>query len=148
MTWDNSKYIKLLISRETRQDVYLIALRTTANYYGWSEQFEVWSPKPVLVENGRTWFMDPGRKGEMFCEAGRIHRICRSPSKRGHPAGLTNKFKVSRNARLLDLAEIAHLVQVDWHWMTGPSGERISRERWAEIHAANTSKRRGGLVSV
>ena len=149
MTWDNAKYIKLLVSRSDKaRDVYLIALRTTANYYGWSEQFEPWSPEPAYRENGKEFFYDSGRRGEMFCERGNIHRICRSPSRRGNPAGFTNKFKVSRNATLFDLSEVAYLTKGDWHWMSGPEGIRRTRDEWLAIHTAGISRKERGLVSV
>ena len=149
MTWDGSKYVKLLIWRPDQgPDRWLIALRTTADYYGWTQEFEEWSPKPAFVENGITFVRDPGRRGEMFCEGGRRHRICRSPNKGGQPAGLTNQFKVSNACTLLDLAELANFTQQDWYWMSGPTGERISRIRWASIYATGTHRRRGGLVSA
>ena len=149
MTWDNSKYVKLLIGRpESGRDRWLIALRSTADYYGWTDHFEPWCPEPVGTDGKYTFFVDPGRKGEMFCESGMRLRISRSPKTSGYPAGFTNSFKVSRSCTLFDISEIAYLTQVDWHWMEGPFGERISRERWLAIHEAGTRKQKGGLVSV
>ena len=149
MTWDNSKYVKLKIGDQPNKgSKYLIALRTTADYYGWTQEFEPWSPKVVETIGNRVFVSDPGRRGEMFCEAGRRHRICRSPKTAGMPKGMTNQFKVSANCGLADLAELAHFTLVDWHWMSSPHGERISRERWEEMYQATTSQRRGGLVSV
>lgn len=137
MTWDNSKYIKLLLDRPAKgQDCWLIALRTTADYYGWTEQFPEWSPKIVGTDGKYSFHVDPGRKGEMFCESGRRHRVCRSPSRNGNPAGKTNQFKVSRNTGLLHLAELAHFTEGDWYWMEGPRGERVSKERWEARYQA------------
>ena len=149
MTWDNSKYIKLLIERptDTKGDRWLIALRTTADYYGWTQEFERWTPKFLYEEGGYSFFAHPGR-GEMFCEAGRRHRICRTDSLHGMPRGKTNQFKVSRTCGLFDLSEIAHFTKGDWYWMSGPSGERISRDRWEAIYQAGPHNRRAGLVSV
>jgi hypothetical protein len=149
MTWDNSKYIKLLIERPsgTGGDRWLIALRTTADYYGWTQEFERWTPKFLYEQGGYSFFAHPGR-GEMFCEAGRRHRICRTDSLHGMPRGKTNQFKVSRTCGLFDLSEIAHFTKSDWHWMSGPSGERISRDRWEAIYQAGPHNRRAGLVSV
>ena len=149
MTWDGSKYIKLLLWRpEKGPDRWLIALRTTADYYGWTKEFEVWAPKPVMQTEGFTYVMDPGRQGEMFCERGRRHRVCRTPNRDGNPRGMTNQFKVSHTCTVTDLAELANFTEQDWHWMSGPSGERVSRERWASLYQAGTQRRRGGLVSV
>ena len=149
MTWDNAKYVKLLLTRqEGKQDKWLIALRTTADYYGWTEQFPVWTPRTVAMQGERRISLDPGRRGRLECEGGRRHRICRSPSKRGFPAGMTNAFKLSANCGLVDIAEVAHFTQSDWYWMTAPNGERISRERWEEIYQVGISRKRGGLVSA
>ena len=149
MTWDNSKYIKLLLGRpESGRDRWLIALRTTADHYGWSNHFEEWSPKVVETRSGVSFIRDPGRKGEMFCESGVRLRISRSPKTSGYPAGFTNAFKVSNSCTLFDLSEIAYLTTVDWYWMQGPFGERKSRDQWLAIHEAGTRNQEGGLVSV
>ena len=149
MTWDNSKYVKLLLWRPSSgPDRWLIALRTTADYYGWTEEFEEWSPKPIGTSGGYMLCMDPGRKGEMFCEGGVRLRISRSPSTAGNPAGLTNAFKVSNSCTLFDVSEIAALTKVDWHWMSCPRGERKSRKTWLAIHKAGTRQEGAGLVSV
>ena len=142
MTWDNSKYIKLLLRRqEGVPDRYLIALRTTAEYYGWKEAFLEWTPRPLADGGARIMVLDPGRRGEMFCEAGRRHQISRSPRTNGWPAGTTNQFKCSASCTYRELAEVAHFTTGTWYWMTGPTGTRIKRERWEEYYEA--SLRRG-----
>lgn len=149
MSWVSSDYIKLLLLRpDEGPDRWLIALRPTADYYGWTKHFEEWSPKPVGTSGGYTLCADPGRRGKMYCEGGRRHRISRSPSKAGHPAGLCNAFKLSRSCTLADIGELAYLTNEGWYWMTGPTGERISRTRWLDIHKAGTRKEGRGLVSV
>ena len=146
MTWDGSQYVKLLIERpEKGPDRWLIALRATADYYGWTEKFPRWTPKIAYVSGGSAWYMDPGRRGEMFCESGRRHRICRSPSRAGMPRGMTNQFKVSASCRLFDLAEVAALTKVDWYWMSAPNGERLSREHWLSLYEAGPRKGRGAV---
>ena len=149
MTWDNSKYVKLLLQRKAgTQDKYLIALRTTADYYGWTQEFPTWTPEIAFTSGGYEFFREPGRRGEMFCEAGRRIRVSRSPVKSGWPAGLVNQFKISENCGLWDLAEVAHFTQGNWHWMTCPFGERISRELWETRFQSREPQRRRGLVPV
>ena len=149
MTWDNSKYIKLLLERrEGRSDKWLIALRTTADYYGWTEKFPTWTLRPAPGQGPEGRFaMHPGR-GEMFCERGVKCRVCRSVSRNANPPGKTNQFKVSRTCGVFDMAEIAYFTQSDWHWMSGPDCRRRTRDEWLAIYDAQTHKRRGGLVSV
>ena len=114
----------------------LHALRTTADYYGWTKEFEEWSLKAEFEEGGRRFGIDPGRRGHPQCSSGYRVRICRSPVRDGLPAGFTNAFKVTANTGLFDLAELAHFTDVEWYWMTTKTGERVSREEWAARYAA------------
>ena len=137
MSWSDKDYIKLLIERpETGPDKWLIALRTTADYYGWSEKFPEWSPKVHSTDGKYEFVASPTRRGRMYCESGRKHRISRDPSRRGHTPGLCNQFKVSNSCGIKDLAEVAALTDGEWFWMSSPRGERISREKWAEFWQA------------
>ena len=142
-------FVKLLLWRGSgKKDKYLVALRTTANYYGWTKEFESWSPRPIYQSGGYDFCLDPGRKGNLILASGKRIRICRSPKRQGNPKGLTNQFKVSRNCGLLDLAELAHFTESDWHWMDGPYGERIGRDHWERIYQAGIPGRRGVACSV
>lgn len=100
MTWDPNAYVKLLLRREEgKRDKWLIALRTTADYYGWTQEFPIWRPKTVVQGPTYTFVSDPGRKGRMFWEGGRQHRICRSPKKAGFPRGLDEPVQVVQQLR-------------------------------------------------
>ena len=142
-------YVKLLLHRpNATASKYLIAMRATADYYGWTKHFEIWTPKPIATDEGYIYCMDPGRKGHVMHEPGRRHRICRSPVRQGYPKGLTNAFRISRNCSLLDLAEVAHLTEADWCWMDSPFGERLSRDHWERIYQAGIPGRRGVAVTA
>ena len=114
----------------------LHALRSTADYYGWTKEFEPWVGKPVSSEGDRTFLLDAGRRGHPQCSSGYRVRICRTSDLDGFPAGFTNAFKVTANTGLFDLAELAHFTDVEWYWMTTKTGERVSREEWAARYAA------------
>ena len=116
----------------------LHALRSTANYYGWPEKFEEWSLEAEFEEGGRRFGFDPGRRGHPQCSSGYHVRICRSPSKDGFPAGFTNRFKVTKNTGLFDLAELAHFTKVDWEWMETPTSGRLTRADWERRYARTT----------
>lgn len=139
--------LRLGLATETKNK-YLIALRTTADYYGWTEEFEPWRPKVVYSQGGYDFCHDVGRRGGLKHLGGRRHRICRSPKTSGMPRGMTNQFRVSNSCGLAELAELAHFTKVDWHWMDCPFGERITRERWEGIYQADTSTAQGGLVTA
>ena len=67
MSWVDSDYIKLLIWRSpSGPDRWLISLRATADYYGWTKHFEVWSPKVIGTSGGYQLLTDPGRRGKML----------------------------------------------------------------------------------
>ena len=143
------RFVQLQIGlSETKRSKWVIALRTTADYYGWTEEFPRWRPQGAVTVGGRTYIQDPGRRGNLALMGGTRLRICRSPKTAGMPAGFTNAFRVSTSCSVLDLAELAHFTQVDWYWMEGPSGERISRERWEAIWQSSNSSAEGGLVSA
>ena len=127
-------YIKLLLERvPNREDKYLIALETTADFYGWTSVYPIWEPKSLSWDTSGRYAIDPGRKGQLYMQGGRQHRICRSTSHQGNPRGKTNKFKLSHNCCLRDIAELAHLTRGDWCWMTGPNFKPVDRAQWEAL---------------
>lgn len=143
-----TQFVKLLLSREDgKRAKYVIAWRTTAEFYGWTDEFEEWTPKAFAQVGDYELCIDPGRKACLQNHAGRRHYVCRSPVTCGYPRGLTNAFKVSRNCGLLDLAELANFTKGDWHWMTSPYGERIGRDHWERIWDAGIPGRLGLQIS-
>ena len=142
-------YVKLVLGEDSiKNRAYLICLRTTADFYGWSVGLPTWAPKELAVIGGRSIGHDPGRKGSLKLSPGKRLRISRSSSTAGNPAGLTNAFRISNQVGVRHLAQLAHVTEGDWSWMQGLYGERITRERWAEIYQKSISRVRGGLVSV
>ena len=142
-------HLKLVLWRPQGQTCrYISALRSTADYYGWTKEFEVWRPKLAGYDGRYALHQMPNRQGRGHAVGGKRLRICRSPSRQGHPAGLTNQFKVSNSCRTVDLAELAHFTQGDWHWMEDLSGKRLSRDHWHQLYLAGGDRRRAGLVSV
>lgn len=131
-------YVKLVLGEDSvKNRAYLIALRTTADFYGWTEGLPAWAPKELAVVGGYSIGHDPGRKGSFKLAGGTRLRLSRSPSTAGNPAGFTNVFRVSKQVDVRHLAQLAHVTQGDWFWMTSLFGERITRDRWEEIYAAS-----------
>ena len=129
-------YVTLKIGETAKgQQKLLHALRSTADYYGWTEEFPVWIGKKVANTEGYVLLHDPGRRGNPQCSPGKRLRISRSPIKSRYAAGFTNAFKVSANTGLFDLAELAHFTKVDWNWMSTKTGERIKRAQWEDRYA-------------
>ena len=106
--------------------VSLLVLKTTADFYGWSEFF------PTVVEARE---LEADGSGLVFnrCANGRTRgrystlRISRSSDKQGNPRALTNQFRVSKNATMKDMAEIAKGVSQDFGWMEDKSCRRRTK---------------------
>ena len=134
-------YVTLLLGQTKSGNAKTLhALRTTADYYGWTKKFEPWVGEIQFFEGSRGFLLDSGRRGHPQCSSGRRLRICRSPVKGGFPAGFTNAFKVTSNTGLFDLAELAYFTDVDWEWMESLDGERVSRDRWIGRYARATHR--------
>lgn len=130
------EYVTLKLGEtKTGKAKKLHALRSTADYYGWTEKFPIWVGNLALDQSGRGTCLDPGRRGHPQCSSGYRVRICRAHEMAGYPAGFTNAFKVTANTGLFDLAELAHFTQGDWYWMSTRTGERVPREIWEDRYA-------------
>lgn len=126
----------------------LWTFRATADYYGWTEEFEIWRPKTRFSQGGHDFFQMPCAAGRGVTEGGRTLRIGRGRTAHSNPAGLTNQFKVSNCVTKFDLAELAHFTKGDWTWLEDMSGKRMLRDHWVHIYESGLPSRRAGLVSV
>lgn len=131
---ERSGYVKLdLGATNSGRPAYVVAWRSTADFYGWTEAFSEYVPEGHYGEDGRYYFTDPGRKSSLQYCGGQRLRICRSPSRFGYPAGMTNAFRISRSCTYFHLAKLARFTAVDWYWMEGKSRGRIEKDRWLEM---------------
>lgn len=144
MPYRKEEFVKLTI-RQARsgQAIWLKCLRYTADFYGWAAVFPEWRPEHGLggqsnVMVGGAYAAAPPHRG------GRPHLICRSPSRRGHPAGLTNQFRLSRDSGVADIARLAYVTSTEWCWLDDLRGNRVLREDWLAI-AAGMAAREGAL---
>ena len=129
-----SEFSKLVLrTRDDGSRIWLKCLTATADYYGWSDYFEPWSPKVVSEKDGYSFGHDPGRKGYASSGGTRL-RICRSRNRGGNPKGKTNCFRVHTRCTNYDLAELAHFTKPEWHWMEGFNGARKSKGQWLEMY--------------
>lgn len=116
--------------------IWISTLRTTAEHFGWAtaKRYE-FVPRPSQGYPGwPRYITDPGPRRWRI--GGTRIRISRSPSRNGHPAGLTHSLRISEHVTMFDLAELAYLAQGDWYWLEARNGERITRERWLSYYAA------------
>jgi hypothetical protein len=130
MVYKLDDFIELAIRRIAFANwVRLIALKTTADFYGWTEVF------PRLNEAKRVDYPDglmqhPGRKNLRRFRAHPLVISRHEGGKHGYPVRLTNRFRVTNNAAELDLATIAQGTQIPFSWMTNKRGTRLCAEHW------------------
>ena len=134
----NREYVHLAIRKIRDGDwVQLMTLKTTADFYGWSDIFLPLS-EAKAIDRGDGMLRWPRRIKTRSYPALRLY-ICREKAhRRGYPRGLTNCFRVSRNACTRDLVALAQAVKVDFGWMNDKSYRRVTREQWlrAELPSA------------
>lgn len=116
------------------EHIWFKTLTGTADFFGWGKHFqEWWDFKKSLSTDGYVREM-PYRSD--WRTGGKPIRICRSPSKHGHPARVTQTLRISSLLGLRDLAEIAHFAEGDWYWMERPCGARVDRADWEQLYAS------------
>lgn len=136
--------------RETKSGnvICLLARKETAEFYGWTNHFERHIPGYYRDEATGVEYMNQPQRGRSKARFGMPIVISRHVSKSARKRTYTNQFRVSGEATITDLAQIAEFTDVDWYWMETPSGERRTREKWLSIHEAHTRWREGGVVSL
>lgn len=132
MGYSNEEFCELAIRRIGLGNwVRLIALKPTAEFYGWSTVFpDIWDAKRVDYPDGL--FPHPGRK---YLRRYRAHPLVISrcdTTKQGFPVRLTNRFRVTNNACVVDIAVIAQATQIPFSWLTDKKNNRLSQEHWLD----------------
>ena len=120
------------------QETYVISLRedgrpcllttqpATAAAFGWADAYQTYVQ----------WFrgeVTAGRRkakydGKPLPSGSLLHRLSRSPKRRGWPAGTVHSFRISHNTPVRELADALNLIKVDWHWVARPNGARWTKE--------------------
>ena len=109
--------------------VQLMCLKTTADFYGWSDAFlPITEAKLVDYSDGvMRW---PRKLNGRNYRSLRLY-ICREKlHRRGYPRDLTNCFRVTRNVATRDLYALAQAVKVDFGWMNDQNYRRVRRAEW------------------
>ena len=129
----SSDFACLAIRRISKNNwVKLMCLRATADCYGWSRVFPDFIEAQQFERPG--YLVNPYLRKNYRGYRGHRLRICRHDTrKQGHPAGLTNCFRVSLNCSTLDMYAIAQAVGIDYGWMENKNGYRRSRNEWESL---------------
>jgi len=110
-----------------RHVVYIHALRSTAEHFGWDKAFDPMRPealRPVLPGNRQT-VLATRRTGAY---GGRRLQISRSASKSNKAGASVNVFRIAKVAGHKDVIAVARATQGEWHWMTNLKGQRCTYE--------------------
>ena len=125
--YKNDDFTQLMIRRRPGgRYVWLKCLKETAALYGWDKTFPTLT-KAKSDDSPDGYITMPAAKG-WISGGGVEHRISRSPSTTGWPAGQTNSFRLSKDANFQDLAEVAKATDIDWEWITCRHGGRRKRQ--------------------
>lgn len=114
--------------REDGEPCTLSMWAANAKALGWADQFPTYSEwmKAEAAAGRRKLFY----KRSSRIRGGRIYKLCRTPSRKGTPAGMFHQFRLSQNVKNRLIAETLQKLQVDWYWTTLPGGMRRSKEDW------------------
>jgi hypothetical protein len=139
MPLQDSYWVKLQVgTTKAGEACWVACLRRTAEFYGWADAFPPQAPPVYISPTGRR--ISVYRKADQRLDwGGKPLRISRAITRKGNPAGLTNRFRVSRNWTLRNSAALAQATTAEWSWMEGPWGGRRSREQWLAMAAATLS---------
>ena len=125
----NYEFRRLEIGRKSDgRSISVMAPRQTLDFYGWSDAFEVWTPRKLDLGNGRVGFRITKPAAMNGNAGGKRFRISRSPRVDRNVAGMTNVFRLTSNYRRIDLINLLQSTQVDWHWVSDPVGKKWFRE--------------------
>ena len=146
---ENPMYSRYLLRKTRRNTPITIRCRTaTADFYGWSNHFEKYISDAWTDPNTGTQYLASPQLGTPSRQAGYSLCIARTADRQSNKATYCNYFRISSDATIADIAQVAKFTDVDWNWLETPSGERRSREKWIAIHEAWTQGREGGVVSL
>lgn len=124
----------------------VFAQRPTADFFGWTAALPLWQGHRRQTPSGAWVGLQMGAVRRGPNKGGKRVYISRSPSKMGHPAGLTHCFRINSLVRLQDMARLAAVTVGEWTWMETRFGERKSRDCWLSM--ANALPDRGGAADV
>lgn len=129
---DSGLYWRGVIRRlPTGHTIYIHALRSTAEFFGWAEAFDQNRPEVVLpaLPNGKVYIQPINRSG---ARGGRRLQISRTKTKSNRVGCAVNVFRIAKAATYADLRAVARATRVEWFWMTDFRGRRRSASEFLD----------------
>ena len=125
-------FLKLIVETRARDQVSVVVVKETAEYFGWDKAFPEWKPRLATDALGRI-YVNPSRSRWRHFRGGDRLRICRAPSTNGHPAGDTFSFRMVGGWSRKHLAELAKVAGSKFEWMEDASYRRMRRDYWLAL---------------
>ena len=122
MAWPTSETMRLAIRQKGKDRfVSLIAPRATVEYYGWNKVFPVWRGKYTNQLPTRQSYQWPDKRAFKLGNRCRLV-ISSTECRQGNPKGSTRQFRVTSDAGMEDLINIAQAADRKFGWMTDLKG--------------------------
>lgn len=123
-------YLKLLLEDRPGAAISCVVLAPTAQFYGWDTAFPEFDAVERTNRDGiKTRGIFRMDQDQRF-PGGHRHRICRSTSKNGWPAGQTNSFRMQGAYSRKHLQMLADVAGDKYEWITLQKGTKVSRAIW------------------
>jgi len=74
--------------------------------------------------------------------------ISRAPSKGAYAPGKAHTIRINSRVNNIDLAELAHFTEAEWHWMEARNGARVDRQQWLDVYAGKGTIPRGAVAAA
>jgi hypothetical protein len=129
---DSGLYWRGVIRRlPTGHTIYLHALRSTAEFFGWDEAFDQYRPDVALPArpDGHVSIQPINRSG---ARGGRRLQISRTETKSNRVGCVVNVFRIAKAATYADLRAVARATRGEWFWMTDFRGRRRSASEYLD----------------
>lgn len=110
--------------------------RATAEHFGWLTHFKTYGElihEEALAGNGR---ITPQQiRAANRPPRGTQIRISRAATKGTYASGRAHSLRINSRVSNIDLAELAHFTEAEWHWMEARNGARVDRQKWLDVYA-------------
>lgn len=123
--------------------------RATAEHFGWLKHYPTYSDVVFSEARAGDGLVPVNRLRAMNRAGyGKQILISRNPSKRAYAPGKTHTIRINSRVTNIDLAELAHFTEAEWHWMEARNGARVDRQQWLDVYAGRGTIPRGAAAAA
>ena len=126
-------FIKLNLDADKAGAKCVVTQRETAEFFGWDKAFPEFRLSTRYRRDGSTYEQPTLRRDKSLHKGGDRLRICRAPSKKGHPKGMTHCFRMTGAWSRKHLVQLAVVAGDKFEWMEDTRYRRVSRDVWLAL---------------